>query len=114
MDTINIIIYLLDKNNKKQKDLTDYLGVEKSVFSSWKKGKSKSYTKYLSQIAQFFGVSTDYLLSNEEKLPEKTESLDDVYFSLAKDAQENGIDPDDIRLAIETIKNMKRKAGDQL
>lgn len=45
---------------------------------------------------------------------EESEELDNVYFSLAKDAQQSGIDPDDIRLAIETIKSMKnRKAGDQ-
>ena len=113
MDTINKIIHLLDKNDKKQKELTDYLGIDKSTFTAWKNGKNKSYTKYLSKIAQFFDVSTDYLLSNEENLSGKSESLNDVYFSLAKDAQESGIDPDDIRLAIETIKNMKsRKAGE--
>lgn len=113
MDTMNKIIYLLDKNKKKQKELTDYLEIDKSTFTAWKNGKNKSYTKHLSKIAQFFGVSTDYLLGNEKKLSEKSESLDDVYFSLAKELQDKEIDPDDIRLAIETIKNLKyRKAGE--
>ena len=62
----------------------------------------------------FFNVSIDFLLDNEKSPSEESEELDNVYFSLAKDAQQNGIDPDDIRLAIETIKSMKnRKAGDQ-
>lgn len=113
MDTIAKISDLLEKNNRMQKELTDYLGLDKSTFSAWKTGKSKSYSKYLTQIAQFFGVSIDYLLDNEKSPTEESEGLDNVYFSLAKDAQQNGIDPDDIRLAIETIKSMKnRKAGE--
>lgn len=77
MDILNKINYLLEKNNLKQKDLTDYLGIEKSVFSSWKNGKSKSYSKYLAQIAQFFGVSIDYLLDNEKSPTEESEEPED-------------------------------------
>ena len=40
MDIINRISALLEEQNKSQKDLTDYLGVEKSVFSTWKKTKA--------------------------------------------------------------------------
>lgn len=113
MDTIAKISYLLEKNNRTQKELTDYLGLDKSTFSAWKNGKSKSYSKYFTQIAQFFNVSIDFLLDNEKSPTEESEGLDNVYFSLAKDAQQNGIDPDDIRLAIETIKSMKnRKVGE--
>ena len=46
MDTIAKISYLLEKNNRTQKELTDYLGLDKSTFSAWKNGKSKSYSKY--------------------------------------------------------------------
>ncbi len=66
MDIINRISALLEEQNKSQKDLTDYLGVEKSVFSTWKKNKSKSYMKYINQIAEFFNVSVDYLLGRNE------------------------------------------------
>ena len=80
----------------------------------WETGKRMPDTDMLRKIAQFFNVSIDYLLDNEKSPSEESEELDNVYFSLAKDAQQNGIDPDDIRLAIETIKSMKnRKAGDQ-
>lgn len=42
-----------------------------------------------------------------------SDKLEDVYLSLAKNAQDEGIDPEDIKLAIETIKAMKRsKKGD--
>lgn len=77
MDILNKINYLLEKNNLKQKDLTDYLGIEKSVFSSWKNGKSKSYSKYIAEIAQFFNVSIDYLLDNGKSPSGEFEELQD-------------------------------------
>ncbi len=67
MDTINKIMMLLEKNNLSQKELTDYLELDKSTFSAWKNGKSKSFYKYLSQIANFLNVSTDYLLGKNLK-----------------------------------------------
>lgn len=102
MNTIDKIIQLLSEKKRTQKELTDFLGIEKSVFSAWKSGSSQSYKKYLPEIANFLDVSVGYLLGQEEK-------LDNVYLSLAKQAQDEGIDPDDIRLAIETIKAMKNK-----
>lgn len=62
MSTIDKIISLLEKKGKNQKELTDFLGIEKSVFTAWKNGKSQSYNKYLSKIAEFLNVSTDHLL----------------------------------------------------
>lgn len=51
----------------EQKALTDYLGISNGVFTDWKSGRLKSYKKYLPQIAEFLGVSVDYLLGKEEK-----------------------------------------------
>ena len=53
---------LLKVYNKKQMDLTDYLGITKNVFTSWKSGKNTSYMKYLPEIADFFGVPVYALL----------------------------------------------------
>ena len=36
------------------------------AFSEWKSGKSKSYKKYLIEIADFFNVSIDYLVYGKE------------------------------------------------
>lgn len=71
MDTLYRIKSLLKEQGKTQKELTDYIGIEKSVFSDWKKGKSKSYKKYIAEIAEFFGVSTDSLLGIRERKPIK-------------------------------------------
>ena len=67
MDTIDRIIELLNSSDYTQKDLTDYLGIQKSVFSAWKSKKSKSYNKYLTQIATFFNVSVEDLKIYELK-----------------------------------------------
>ena len=46
--------------------LATFLGLNRQAVTDWKAGRSKSYAKYLPQIADFFGVSVDYLLGNDE------------------------------------------------
>ncbi len=65
MCTLEKIIELLKSQGKKQKDLTDFLGLTKNTFTNWKAGHSESYKKLLPQIAEFFNVSVDYLLGKE-------------------------------------------------
>ena len=71
MSTLDKICELLTQQRKKQKDLTDFLGIGKNVFTDWKSGRIQSYTKHLPKIAEFLGVSTDYLLGveTEQKNP---------------------------------------------
>jgi len=57
---------LLLENGKDQKELCGYLGLAPSVFSDWKSGKSKSYKRYMDQIAEFFGCTVDYLLGSPQ------------------------------------------------
>ena len=61
----------------------------------------------MKKIADYFGVSVDYLMYGEEK--NSQQELSSIYLSFAKDAQQNKIDPEDIRLAIETIKALRAK-----
>ena len=95
MSTLDRIIYLCKKCNKTQKDLTDYLGLEKSTFTSWKNGKTASYKKYINKIAEFFNVSTDYLLNDKDSaipkeptIPTEYQSLISSYQELSKDNQQ--------------------------
>lgn len=37
--------------------------------NEWKRGRSKSYFKHIASIARFFGVTTDYLLGNDNTTP---------------------------------------------
>ncbi|MBE6535406.1 MAG: helix-turn-helix transcriptional regulator [Ruminococcaceae bacterium] len=59
---IENIVKLLKEQKKTQKNLTDYLGITQNAFTDWKSGRIKSYNKHLPKIAEFFGVSVDYIL----------------------------------------------------
>ena len=67
MDILTKILELLKENNKKQKDLCDYLDISSNVFTNWKSGLNSSYNRYLPQIAEYFNVSVDYLVGNTDK-----------------------------------------------
>lgn len=64
MDTVEKILNLLKEQGKTQKELTVFLGINEGTVADWKKGKTQSYKKHISKIADFFGVSTDYLLGS--------------------------------------------------
>ena len=83
MNTVDTILELLQTQNKQQKELTKFLQIGDSSISEWKKGKTKSYLKYIDKIAQFFGVSVDYLLglssdstTSEEEKEQKNNATD--------------------------------------
>ena len=82
MSTLDKICALLEQNGKKQKDLTDFLGISKNSFTDWKSGRIKSYNKHLPEIAKFLGVSVDYLLGVEKKSPVPADSDEALMFAL--------------------------------
>ena len=65
MEVLTRILALLDANNLQQKELSDYLGLSKNTITGWKNGNNNSYMKHLPKIAEFFGISVDYLLGKE-------------------------------------------------
>ena len=75
LETLEKIIILLEQENKTQKELCDYIGISGNVFTAWKSGKNKSYTKHLPEIAEFFGVTVDFLLGKAEI---KTNKIDTI------------------------------------
>lgn len=83
-------------------------GVAQSTLSDWKNGKGTPSVDKLKKIADFLGVSVDYLLTGKEK-SDQTAGLSNVYFSIAKDAQDNNIDPADLRAIIDIIKHRKKE-----
>jgi len=74
MNILDKIVELLQKQNKNQKELTEYLGIHQNVFTNWKNGRLKSYMRYLPQIADFFNVSIDYLTGKEQEPPIRSQS----------------------------------------
>lgn len=88
LDILDRISALLD--NREQQELTDFLKLKKTAYSDWKAGKSKSYRKYLIEIAEFFDVSIDYLVYGKEKSSPSIELTDDeqellTYYNMLND-----------------------------
>ena len=90
MDALTRILMLLDEKNIQQKELSDYLGLSKCAMTGWKNGNNNSYMKHLPEIADFFGVSTDYLLGRETPAA-KNDFTYALYNELAHDLSEEQI-----------------------
>lgn len=60
MDTITKINYLMEKNGVKNRDLANHLGLTAQAVTDWRAERSKSYAKYLVQIADFFNISIEF------------------------------------------------------
>ncbi len=70
------IIDELKVQKKKQYELTDYLGMTHNAFGNWKADKNQSYKKYVHAIAEFLGVSVEYL-KGETNIKEKSPAQKD-------------------------------------
>lgn len=63
---------------------------------------------YLKEIATFLCVSVSDLIGDDSNL---NNEVNNIYFSFAKKAQDNGIDPNDIEMAIAMILKLKDKGN---
>nr|DAW95628.1 MAG TPA: Repressor protein CI [Bacteriophage sp.] len=69
-DTVKKILSCMKMRNITDKQLTKDIGINKSAVTDWKTGKTKSYKKYIDKIAEYLGVSVDYLLGRtDDPLP---------------------------------------------
>lgn len=62
------------RNGWSQEEFADMLGVSRQAVSKWEGAQSTPDIQRIIQMAELFGVSTDYLLKEEIELPEVTES----------------------------------------
>ena len=93
LEVLTNILSLLKAKNKKQIELTNYLGLSKNVFTEWKAGRNDAYLKHLPKIAEFFGVSVDYLLGKETyENHEELEFTYALYNEITHDLSQEQID----------------------
>ena len=52
-----------------QTDVARYIGISQNNYSYWENGKVKIDNDSLQKLADFFGVTVDYILGREEKSP---------------------------------------------
>ncbi len=58
---------LLDEKGLKNADVARATGISNMTLSDWKRGKSTPKQDKLKLIADYFGVTLDYLLTGEER-----------------------------------------------
>lgn len=80
MEFKDVIKQLRKEKKLKQSDLAEIFNVDRTAVGKWEQGKNKPNADTLLVIADYFGVSTDYLLGKSdvrEELPNKKESIND-------------------------------------
>jgi transcriptional regulator with XRE-family HTH domain len=92
LEVLNNILLLLKEKNVQQKALSDFLGLSKNTITGWKNGNNTSYMKYLPQIAEFFNVSVDYILGNEQKNSVESDFTYALYNEITHDLSEDQIE----------------------
>lgn len=81
---------LRDEKGIKDSDVVKSTGITKSTFSDWKSGRSKPKNDKLQKIADYFGVTVDYLTTGKEEIKEKDTEL------IARDERDIAKDLDSI------------------
>lgn len=115
-----IFLKLLQARGLKAADVCRGTGLPSSLFSEWKKGKSTPKADKMKKIADFFGVSTEYLMTGEE--PENGEKyyLNDETAAMAQELFENKelrvlfdaartASPEDLKATYDILLALKRK-----
>jgi transcriptional regulator with XRE-family HTH domain len=64
---------LCEEHNTSPNGVAKILNISSGSVTAWKRDGSVPYAKTLQKIADYFGVTTDYLLGNEQKKEPVTE-----------------------------------------
>lgn len=107
MDTLDKILLLMKQKRLKQKSLANELELNETVFSDWKKGKSKSYLKYIYHIADFLETSPEYLLGKTDVMTSPTTEQQDDFIKLLNDLSVE--EKEKIKEYIKFIKTQRKK-----
>lgn len=97
--------------NLTLEEVGNAVGVNKSTVKKWEDGYiSNMHRDRIDALAKVLKISPVSLITGEISNYQKTSGeLSDEYLSFAKHAQDEGINPKDIELAIQLIKKAREK-----
>jgi len=76
MNKVNVMIKRLRQDKHlSQEQLAEHLHVTRQAISNWETGKTQPDIETLSQIAQYFDVSVEYLIYGKEPTPNAGEEV---------------------------------------
>lgn len=113
MDILSSKIKALRKQKKQtQQDIADLLGVRRSTYGEYERGKILPPMDKLKVLADHFNVSVDFLIGNEEETNEEIDVSDNLQLALEhlkndNDLYFNGqpLDDESRELLISSIEN---------
>lgn len=79
---------LLDSRNLKNADISRATGISNMTLSDWKRGKSTPKQDKLQKIADYFGVSIEYLMTGKEPTIDSSAQVYYIDEETARTAQE--------------------------
>lgn len=78
MNFTNRFKELMDRSDSSQTDLSKIVGFTPQTVSKWYNGKTEPDSKTIKKIANYFNVSTDYLLGNDQQLTKYEKELKEL------------------------------------
>jgi|AGTN01.1.fsa_nt_gi Predicted transcriptional regulators len=89
-----------------QRDIAKHLNVAPTTYLYWEKGVTEPSQEALIKLAEFYGVSVDYLLGRDDRaeLPQ----LDGAFYHTFKKAKDAGITAEDMEKLIDFYNKMKK------
>ncbi|MBR1658531.1 MAG: hypothetical protein IJ697_08715 [Synergistaceae bacterium] len=84
------IMDLLKRNGHTEKDLLRSVNLKDTTFNRWKFENSKSFMQHIDSIADYLGVSIDYLIRGHETdgFVAEEKGIIDIYRKLSRRRQE--------------------------
>lgn len=111
---------LLQKHGISAYKVAKEAGVTQTAISNWKSGRNTPSTTTLQKIADYFGVTIDYLMTGEEKEGAKKYYINDETAAMAQELFENkelrvlfdaarDASPEDLKTTHDLLMALKRK-----
>lgn len=82
---------LLDRNNIKTNEVAKATNIPASTFTDWKKGKSSPKQEKLQKIADYFGVSIEYLMTGKERESNFTDENAHLVAKIRRESKTNKV-----------------------
>jgi transcriptional regulator with XRE-family HTH domain len=101
-----------------QKDLAEKLSMAKTTYNNYEKGKREPDIETIKHMAEFFDVSTDYLLGKTDErkivvmkgneIPKELIDVGVEYLTVLKDIKDKGIPPEHLQTLIDAVANFSK------
>lgn len=66
MDYIKRIRDLREDSDKTQTEIAEHLGISKTMYARYERGANELPIRHLIKLADYYGVSTDYILGRTD------------------------------------------------